>query len=83
MVLQVLDLVTPSGEPFYGDCPVPSYTNLDINTTGHTTCTVIPQGIFQNFCKFFQLELWKFKFTRFFYSDFGWKFMWCDLLLGI
>ncbi|CAH0550595.1 unnamed protein product [Brassicogethes aeneus] len=44
MVLQVLDLVSAGGESFYGDCPVPSYTNLDVNTTGHTTCTVLPQG---------------------------------------
>ncbi|EFA07277.1 hypothetical protein TcasGA2_TC014511 [Tribolium castaneum] len=43
MVLQVLDLVSPSSEPFYGDCPQ-TYTDLDINATGHTTCTVIPQG---------------------------------------
>lgn len=58
MVLQVLDLVTPSGEPFYGDCPVPSYTNLDINTTGHTTCTVLPQGEdFLNFFRKFAIHL--------------------------
>ncbi|KYB26766.1 hypothetical protein TcasGA2_TC034783 [Tribolium castaneum] len=35
--------VSPSSEPFYGDCPQ-TYTDLDINATGHTTCTVIPQG---------------------------------------
>ncbi|KAJ3647630.1 hypothetical protein Zmor_019496 [Zophobas morio] len=43
MVLQVLDLVSPSSAPFYGDCPQ-TYTDLDVNATGHTTCTVIPQG---------------------------------------
>jgi hypothetical protein len=43
MVLQVLDLVSPSGEPFYGDCPQ-TYTDLDVDATGRTTCTVIPQG---------------------------------------
>lgn len=44
MVLQVLDLVSASGESFYGDCPVQTYTDLDINSTGHITCTVVPQG---------------------------------------
>lgn len=45
MVLQVLDLVSASNESFYGDCPVQTtYTNLDLNATGHTTCTVVPQG---------------------------------------
>lgn len=45
MVLQVLDLVSASNESFYGDCPVQTtYTNLDLNATGHTTCTVLPQG---------------------------------------
>lgn len=43
MVLQVLDLVN-SNEQFYGDCPIATYTDLDVNTSGHTTCTVIPQG---------------------------------------
>lgn len=45
MVLQVLDQVSASNESFYGDCPVQTtYTNLDLNATGHTTCTVVPQG---------------------------------------
>lgn len=47
MVLQVLDLVSASNESFYGDCPVQTtYTNLDLNATGHTTCTVVPQGTY-------------------------------------
>lgn len=47
MVLQVLDLVSASNESFYGDCPVQTtYTNLDLNATGHTTCTVLPQGTY-------------------------------------
>ncbi|RZC34152.1 hypothetical protein BDFB_010748 [Asbolus verrucosus] len=45
MVLQVLDLVNPTSEPFYGDCPAQTYTDLDVNTTGHTTCTVIPSAV--------------------------------------
>lgn len=44
MVLQVLDLVSTTSEPFYGDCPAQTYTDLDINASGHTTCTVVPQG---------------------------------------
>lgn len=43
MVLQVLDLVN-SNEQFYGDCPIATYTDLDVNTSGHTTCTIMPQG---------------------------------------
>nr|CAH7725863.1 unnamed protein product [Callosobruchus chinensis] len=47
MVLQVLDMMTPTAETFYADCPaVSSYAVLDVNTTGHTTCTVIPQGVY-------------------------------------
>ncbi|CAH1117035.1 unnamed protein product [Phaedon cochleariae] len=45
MVLQVMDMVTANGEPFYGDCPT-SYTNLDVHTTGQPTCTVLPQGVY-------------------------------------
>lgn len=51
MVLQVLDQVgTGEEESFYGDCPtslanaISSYTNLDVNTTGQPTCTVISPG---------------------------------------
>lgn len=44
MVLQVLDLVSTTSEPFYGDCPT-QYTDLDVNASNHTTCTVLPQGI--------------------------------------
>lgn len=44
MVLQVLDIVSSSSEPFYGDCPSQTYTNLDVNASTHTTCTVVPQG---------------------------------------
>lgn len=42
MVLQVLDLVNSASEPFYGDCPAPTtYTDLDLNGSTHTTCTII------------------------------------------
>jgi len=51
MVLQVLDHVgTGDEESFYADCPaslansISSYTNLDVNTTGQPTCTVITTG---------------------------------------
>lgn len=51
MVLQVLDLVGANGEPFYGDCPLQTYTDLDVNSTGHITCTVVPQGsVAGSFC---------------------------------
>lgn len=43
MVLQVLDLVN-SNEQFYGDCPINTYTDLDVNSSGHTTCTIVPTG---------------------------------------
>lgn len=43
MVLQVLDILS-TNEQFYGDCPITTYTNLDINSSGHTTCTVVPTG---------------------------------------
>lgn len=43
MVLQALDLVS-SNEQFYGDCPIATYTDLDVNTSGHITCTVVPTG---------------------------------------
>lgn len=45
-MLQV-DLVSASNESFYGDCPIQTtYTNLDLNGIGHTTCTVVPQGTY-------------------------------------
>lgn len=44
MVLQVLDLVN-SSEQFYGDYPTTTYTDLDVNTSTHTTCTIMPQGM--------------------------------------
>lgn len=46
MVLQALDLVS-SNEQFYGDCPIATYTDLDVNTSGHITCTVVPTGNYQ------------------------------------
>lgn len=44
MVLQVLDLVGTGGESLYADCPAQTYTDLDVHTAGHITCTILPQG---------------------------------------
>lgn len=57
MVLQVLDLVSTTSEPFYGDCPAQTYTDLDINASGHTTCTVVPQGKYSACILFLIFEL--------------------------